>query len=142
MVRLFSMTSEPAELARLRQWLRPALAAEGLPREECAALLLAVGELCANAIRHSYEGRGGQPIEVSLEASEEGIVLHVEDWGKPFDPAQYAPPDLDALPEGGVGLYLVQRIADRLSWETERGRGTRWTLLKYRPGRAAPAAGT
>lgn len=134
------MTSEADQLAPMRAWLREALAGEGIPRQECAALLLAAGELCANAIKHSYEGRAGQSIRVSLEISDESVSIQVEDWGKPFDARQYVPPVLDALPERGLGLYFVHSIADRVSYDTERSQGTRWTLIKYRPGRGAPAA--
>jgi len=51
-------------------------------------------------------------------------------------------PDLDALPDHGVGLHLVRRIADSVSVDVRRERGTRWTLVKYRPGRATASPGS
>ena len=134
--KVFRLSSEPEELARLRAWLRAELAAERLAPRESSALVLAVGELCANSIKHAYGGRSGQPIQVSLRAFPDRLSVEVEDWGTPFDPSRYVPPDLDALPERGLGLSLAWAIADRLDFDVERERGTRWTLITYRSGRS------
>jgi anti-sigma B factor antagonist len=130
----FTMSSEALDLARLRVWLREELAGMGVERETRAALVLAVGELCANSIEHAYEGRGGQPIHVSVRGFEDRLVLEVEDFGRAFDAARYVEPDLDALPDHGLGIHLVHRIADSVSVDVRRERGTRWTLVKFRPG--------
>lgn len=131
----FSMTSEAEHLVRLRKWLRDELAGHGVPKQEQSNLLLAVGELCANSIQHAYEGRGGQPIQVSVRSSDDSLVIEVEDFGKPFDADGYETPDLEAIPESGYGLFLVKTIADSLSFDVARERGTRWTMVKYRSGR-------
>ncbi|MGH7386062.1 MAG: ATP-binding protein, partial [Candidatus Rokuibacteriota bacterium] len=130
----FSMSSEVEHLQRLRQWLRAELERLGVDRTTQSALLLAVGELCANSIEHAYEGRRGQPIEVSVRGFEDHLVIEVEDFGRAFDPERYVEPDLDTLPDHGLGIHLVRRIADSVSIDVQRERGTRWTLIKYRPG--------
>jgi len=130
------MSSEALHLARLREWLREELAGLGVERKTRAALVLAVGELCANSIEHAYEGQGGQPIHVSIQGLEDRLVLEVEDFGRAFEAARYVEPDLDALPDHGLGIHLVHRIADSVSVDVRRERGTRWTLVKFRPGHA------
>jgi serine/threonine-protein kinase RsbW len=135
----FSMTSEAEHLLRLRKWLREELAGHGVPKQDQPNLLLAVGELCANSIQHAYEGRGGQPITVSVRSSDNSVVIEVEDFGKPFDADRYESPNLEAVPESGYGIFLVKTIADSLSIDVARERGTRWTMVKYLPGRR-PAA--
>ena len=136
----FSMTSEAEHLLRLRKWLREELNGHGVPKQEQPNLLLAVGELCANSIQHAYEGRGGQPINVSVRSSEESLVIEVEDFGKPFNAERYESPNLEYMPESGYGLFLVKTIADSLSIDVAREHGTRWTMVKYRPGRGPAAA--
>jgi serine/threonine-protein kinase RsbW len=136
----FSMTSEAGELVRLRKWLREELAGHSVARPDQSNLLLAVGELCSNSIQHAYEGQSGKPIRVSVRSSDEALTIEVEDFGKPFDTEQYEAPNFDAVPDHGYGLFLVKTIADDLSVDTDREHGTRWTILKYRPGRG-PAAG-
>lgn len=93
----FSMTSEVEHLRGLRDWLRAELARLGVDRATQAALILAVGELCANSIEHAYEGQGGQPINVSVRGHGDRLVIEVEDFGRAFDPARYVEPDLDTL---------------------------------------------
>ncbi|MEX2222755.1 MAG: anti-sigma factor antagonist [Candidatus Rokuibacteriota bacterium] len=139
----FSMTSEVEHLRGLRDWLRAELARLGVDRATQAALILAVGELCANSIEHAYEGHGGQPINVSVRGHEDRLVIEVEDFGRAFDPARYVEPDLDTLPDHGLGIHLVHRIADSVSVDVQRERGTRWTLIKNRPSPQAadPTAG-
>jgi len=130
----FTISSEARYLAGLREWMREELASLGVERETRAALVLAVGELCANSIEHAYEGRGGQPIHVSIQGFEDRLVLEVEDFGRAFDATRYVEPDLDALPDHGLGIHLVHRIADSVAVDVRRERGTRWTLVKFRPG--------
>jgi len=134
----FSISSEAEHLARLRGWLREGLTGLGVDRSRQAALVLAVGELCANSIKHAYDGRGGQPINVSLRGYDDRVVIEVEDFGRTFDPGRYVEPDLDSLPDHGLGLHLVHRIADSVSVDVRRDRGSRWTLVKYRPGHRPP----
>jgi anti-anti-sigma factor len=135
----FSMSSEAEDLARLRAWLRGALGDLGVERAVQAELVLAVGELCANSIEHAYEGRAGQPIHVSVAGHPDRLVIEVEDFGRAFDQSRYTEPDLESLPDHGLGIHLVHRIADSVVIDVAREAGTRWTLVKYRPG-ARPAA--
>ena len=119
----------------MRSWLWTALVGENLPLDDCAALVLAAGELCNNSIKHAYQGVAGQPIHLAVRASEDEIAIEVEDFGVPFDPSRYVPPDFDAIPDHGLGLHLVNLIADRVAFDVVRERGTRWTLIRHRPGR-------
>ena len=128
----FSMTSDPAQLEPMRAWLRTVLARYDVLGPDQSGLLTAVGELCTNSIKHAYEGVGGQPIQVSVTAFDDRLTIQVEDFGKGFDASQYVEPDLDTLPEHGLGLYLVRRLVDTMSREVGRPRGTCWTLVKYR----------
>src|SRR5260370_34811760 len=108
----FSMSSEAEDLARLRAWLRETLGELGVDRATRAELVLAVGELCANSIEHAYDGRGGQPINVSVLCPPDRLRIEVEAFGRPFDPGRYGRPDLAAPPHPGPGLRLVRRIPD------------------------------
>lgn len=136
----FSMSSEAEGLAGLRGWLRGALGDLGVERAVQAELVLAVGELCANSIEHAYEGRAGQPIHVSVAGHADRLVIEVEDFGRAFDRSRYTEPDLDSLPDHGLGIHLVHRIADSVAIDVAREAGTRWILVKYRPGARPTAA--
>ena len=128
------ITSESTQLARVRSWLGEQLARRGVDAPTRSALQVAVGELTTNSIKHAYGGQTGQPIHISVTSRDDGVVIQVEDFGTPFDPATYRQPNLDEMNESGVGLYIVTRLADEFSFDLARERGTRWTLVKYQPG--------
>jgi serine/threonine-protein kinase RsbW len=134
----FAMTSEADQLARMRSWLWTQLVGQALPLEDCSAFLVAVGEICNNVIKHAYAGESGRPIAIALSVWPDRFIIDVEDEGAPYDPRGYTPPDLDAMPERGMGLFLVRRSVDEVAFDTARPRGTRWTLVKYRAKPAAP----
>ena len=131
------MTSEADQLVRMRSWLWTQLIGQALSLEDCSAVLVAVGEICNNVIKHAYAGEAGRPITIALRPLEDRVVIDVEDEGAPYDPRGYTPPDLEAGPESGLGLFLVRKSVDEVAFDTARSRGTRWTLVKYR---AKPAA--
>ena len=135
----FDMTSEADQLARMRSWLWTQLVGQALPLEACSAFLVAVGEICNNIIKHAYRGEPGRPIAIALRASADRFVIDIEDEGVPYDPAGYRPPDLETIPDHGMGLFLVRKSVDELTF-TARLKGTRWTLVKLRSGAASPPA--
>ncbi len=130
----FVLTSEPQHLARLRDWLREELTRHEVDGREQFGLQVAVGEICSNSIKHAYAGLGGKPIHVSVRWGEDRVVIEVRDFGRKFDPELYRPPDLEALPEGGVGLHIAKQFVDEFSFDVTQEQGTRWILVKYLPG--------
>ena len=134
----FTMTSEADQLVRMRSWLWTQLVGQAMPLEECSAVLVAVGEICNNVIKHAYAGEAGRPIAIAMHPLADRVVIDVEDEGTPYDPRGYTPPDLAAGPEGGLGLFLARKCVDDVAFDTARPRGTRWTLIKYRAKPAAP----
>jgi serine/threonine-protein kinase RsbW len=137
----FTMTSEPEQLPAMRSWLRAVLMEHGLTPGDCWSLLLAVGELCTNSIKHAYGGAPGHPIRISVQPHPDRVVIDVEDFGTAFDGERYVAPDLNAIPDHGLGLYVVRNIVDHLA-HVARDQGTCWTIEKYRPrpGSVADAA--
>jgi len=133
----FVLTSEPQRLAGLRDWLRLELARHRVEQREQFGLQVAVGEICSNSIRHAYNSLGGKPIHVSVRGTDDRLIIEVRDFGRKFDPHSYRPPDLDAVPEGGIGLHLARQFVDELTFDVTEEQGTRWTLVKYRPGRTS-----
>lgn len=132
----FVLTSEPQHLAGLREWLKGELTRHRVAQHEQFGLQVAVGEICSNSIKHAYNWLGGKPIHVSVRGTDDRLIIEVRDFGKKFNPQSYQPPDLDTLPEGGMGLHLVRQFVDELSYDVTQGEGTRWILVKYRHGRA------
>jgi anti-sigma regulatory factor (Ser/Thr protein kinase) len=60
-------------------------------------------------------------VEVSLALVENGLTMTVEDNGPQFDPLTLPPPDLTTSlaerPVGGLGVFLVRRVMDAVSYQ-------------------------
>ena len=105
----------------------------GLAPEAIDELELAVEEACTNVCRHAYGGHCGE-IELTLERGEGGVEVVLRDWGAAFDPEVVRAPDLTAPLEerslGGLGLYLMRQLMDRVEFQFDEERGNTLTMVK------------
>jgi anti-sigma regulatory factor (Ser/Thr protein kinase) len=60
----------------------------------------------------------------------------LRDYGRRFDPTDAVDPDLNCSleqrNEGGLGLYFIRQLMDKVRFECESGSGNLLTLTKYR----------
>jgi anti-sigma regulatory factor (Ser/Thr protein kinase) len=93
----------------------------------------AVDEACTNIINYAYSGQGGI-INISCELQANDFVVTIRDWGKPFDPTTVPPPDLEAdLQErkiGGLGIYLMNKLMDDVSYSFDPKSGNTLIMRK------------
>lgn len=95
-----------------------ALAGLGPPGDDLIDhLATAVGEAFNNAVLHAYRGRAPGVVELVADVSARRVEVSVVDHGTPFDPTRVPPPNLEDLPESGMGLYLMRRLVDELRYE-------------------------
>ena len=115
------------------------LALTGLSRlreldpETLADLKLAITEATSNSVRHAYTDGSGT-VEVLYDLRPDRLVIEVSDDGEGFDydrtPGTPAAVDLeDELTEGGLGIAIIQTIADE--FELGRGPGGRGSRLRF-----------
>ncbi len=89
-------------------------------------LQLAAEELLMNTIMHGYgKEREDASIWLTLHPQPEGVAFIIEDGAPPFNPFKDGPrPDTDAAlgdrPIGGLGVMLVQEMADSVSYSRDR----------------------
>lgn len=95
---------------------------------------LAVDEACSNIIEHACEGDDEQ-IEITCDALDDQLKIMIRDHGEPFDPADAPSPDLDAAledrPIGGLGVFLIKKLMDEISYEVLGEAGNILTLTKH-----------
>ncbi|RFU19170.1 ATP-binding protein [Geodermatophilus marinus] len=114
-----------AELPAARAVLRSRLGSVSYPRdpEDNAAerLVLAFDELASNALRH-----GLSPVVATVVAGSGGWLLDVSDR----DPESMPAPAVDRDPaQGGLGLYLVARLAVAHGWYVDADCKHVWACL-------------
>ena len=128
--------SDPAELPQVREAIRRAAGGVGFDDETVHQLILAVDEALANVIKHGYEGRQDQPVEVTLtpveEAGRQGLAVGIRDFGKQVDTAAICGRDLDEVRPGGLGVHLIKSIMDRVDYAAADGGGMRVEMIKFR----------
>ena len=96
-------------------------------REFQSQVVSAVSEAFNNLVLHGYEGRRDGRVELAILAGEGEIKIELRDWGKSFDPTTVPVPELDSLPESGLGLYIMQSF---MGMEYRSGRPNLLTLSK------------
>jgi anti-sigma regulatory factor (Ser/Thr protein kinase) len=80
-------------------------------------VLSAVGEGFNNIVLHGKVGRVARPdddgeVDLRIEASPGRIQIELRDWGPGFDPSRVPRPPIEALPESGMGLHIMQSFMD------------------------------
>jgi len=127
------------EIRRASEWLTTALQQRDVPTPQVECLELALHEGLANVLDHGGSAARAQPIRICIEIRERATTgeacVEVTDAGIPFDPTgapEHTPAKTlaEATP-GGLGVPLIRRCSDCMSYRREGGRnrfmfGVRW----------------
>ena len=108
-------------------FIRSSLA--GIDGKPVAALLNAADEIASNIVNYSGAGE----FSVAVERTKDRLRLTFSDTGAAYNPLQHVDPDTHAAiedrPVGGLGLVVVKRLADRVTYARENGRND-LTIIK------------
>ena len=108
-------------------FIRAAL--DSLDRKTVAAVLNAADEITSNIVNYS----GAVDYRISVERGYDRLRLSFSDSGKPYNPLSHVDPDTHAAiedrPVGGLGLVVVKRLADRVTYAREGERNV-LTIIK------------
>ncbi|MCA9625447.1 MAG: ATP-binding protein [Myxococcales bacterium] len=84
-------------------------------REAVDAAVSMVGEAFNNVVEHAYAGQAGE-VTIVVTPVAGGVEVELTDHGAPFDFAAVPPPDMAALPESGMGVFIIRSFADDVSY--------------------------
>ena len=110
----------------------------GFPVKDQESILVALGEACTNAIRHSYKGEKGHKIRITAEDHKDRVVFKIRDYGEKIDLSKLKKPELPPQKSGGLGVYFMQTIMDELKYNTELDQGNELILIKQKRGDQQP----
>jgi anti-anti-sigma factor len=116
--------------------------AAGLDDDAAFHCRMAVDEACTNVIEHAYGGEDVGAIQVTC-AIEPGVcTIEIIDHGQAFNPDSVPVPqiaqDLEHLNPGGIGLHLMRKMMDEVSFRFEENRNI-LHMKKTRPVQSAHA---
>ena len=119
--------ADEASLAPSLKFIRETLA--GVDRKSVAAMLNAADEVTSNIVNYS----GASGYRIGVERTADRLRLCFSDDGKPYNPLSHADPDthasIEERPVGGLGLVVVKRLADRVTYSREGDRNV-LTLIR------------
>jgi len=83
--------------------------------------VLLASEAVTNAIEHGNGNDESKQVTVEFRATDEAAELWVEDEGEGFDRDSVSDPlsNEHLLDDGGRGIFLIERLADRVVYENE-----------------------
>jgi serine/threonine-protein kinase RsbW len=91
---------------------------------------VAVGEACTNIVSHSDIG-DARLYRITCEIADDSLQITVEDEGAGFEISEYKQPDLTALNESGMGIYIIRALMDEVVVASEKNSGTCIRMKKY-----------
>ncbi|MBM7644680.1 serine/threonine-protein kinase RsbW [Scopulibacillus daqui] len=101
----------------------------GYTYEDIEDIKIAVSEACTNAVNHAYREDEDGKISLKIDSFEDRIEIMVIDRGKSFDfqetISNLRPIDpsmsLDKINEGGLGLFLIETLMDKVTISGDSG---------------------
>lgn len=108
----------------------------GFSFEEIEDMKVAVAEACNNSILHAYPNKEAGSVEISFELEEKGMCIRIKDKGESFDYelaskkiASHQDKKMSELKAGGLGLYMMQGLMDKVQIISKNG--TEVLLTKF-----------
>jgi serine/threonine-protein kinase RsbW len=114
----------------------------GMDEDKASSLELCAVEAVTNAIKHAYTGASGHEVVLDVSFTRERLDLNVRDKGMSMPADQrtklshgskafeFDPADLEAVPEGGMGLEIIRQEMDEVSYSADDG-GNCFRLTRF-----------
>lgn len=99
-------------------------------------LELCIVEATTNVINHAYHRKPGNLVEITVTLDHRHILFQIVDSGEKLSLPQikkeldYDPNDLTTWPEFGMGLFLMHKLMDEISFTECEGKNV-LTMTKY-----------
>ena len=121
-----TLINQRSEVGRLSALVEQFGAEHGWCSEDTSGVNLVLDEVVINVMRHGYGDDQRHEILVTLSLDDELLTMEVEDDGRPFNPVDAPPPDLDRpiedRPIGGLGIHLVKSSVETMAYRRVNGR--------------------
>ena len=126
----FSVPGKPEYVSMIRLAVSSAANTAGFNIEEIDDIKIAVSEACTNVVCHGQLNEN-DVYEVICNIGENEFFISVEDKAGGYDVDEYKKPSIDKLKPGGMGLYIIQALMDKVDIVSQVGQGTKIEMIKY-----------
>lgn len=108
---------------------------QGFTPEDIHRLELGTEEAVANVIKHAFAHGTTEYFSIVITAESLGLRITIFDQGMPFDPEQlpaYSPEEVaSTMTSRGLGLFLIRKFIDEVSFHNLGRKGHETVLFKY-----------
>ena len=129
------MISDYVAVPEISRSLKNFLKDENVEEHLCNAVEICLVEALNNIIKHAYQGDHTKFIDISVRKNSEYLELLMVDEGKPreslvVNDLDFDPNDIQNLPEGGMGLFIMKQLMDEMNYYSINGKNY-FTLKKW-----------
>lgn len=102
--------------------------------EKIKEIELSLAEALNNIIKHAYKGDETQKIDINMVFENNLFKIILTDYGEPRKNIgkpvlEFDPNDIESLPEGGMGLFIIEQLMDENLYSFDGEKNT-FTLIK------------
>ena len=131
---IFNITSNYGEVIEINKSIRDYLSGNNIETHVCNAVEICLTEALNNVIKHAYKGESSNQISIIIRLNNNQLEIDIIDEGFPrknliISELNFDPTDIDNLPEGGMGLYIIKQLMDDLNYYSLNGKNY-FTLKK------------
>lgn len=134
MTRTLEVHDELNEVSRVQEELRAICTERKLSEDLENVIALGLEEILTNVLRHGTAEGLSKAIRIRFQVDETGFGFEVSDACRPYNPLLRPDPNVNLPLEdrhpGGLGVFLVKKLADQLSYEWRDGRNHLWFLKR------------
>jgi serine/threonine-protein kinase RsbW len=133
------------EIRHICDFVADGAAQAGFGDDDIFQVQLACDEACTNIIEHTYEAEDAGKITISWEIGRQYFKIIIRDNGKRFDPGDIPPAPVPRAPVqvddeddfdvkvGGLGVYFMRKLMDKVTFDYAEGSGNVLTMVKRLP---------
>jgi len=127
------INSDPSLLRMMRAALSQVCEVAGFSSSDTNKIVLAVDEACTNIIRHAYKNKTNKPIIITCTIRRSKLEIVIIDHGSPVDVKKIKPRKLEDLRPGGLGVYLMTTVMDKVKFYNGTDKGNKLIMSKNLP---------
>ena len=127
--------SSTDNLAAIRDFVKSSAEESGFSNDTVGKIILAVDEACTNVIKHAYKFSSDREITVGINLRDSKFTISIVDQGSKFNPDIIPEPNLTEYHKqrrvGGLGMFLMKKLMDEVSYQTLSNNKNQVVLVKY-----------
>ena len=110
------VASHPENLKQIREAITDVTSKAGFSKEIAGSIILAVDEACSNVIKHSCQHDHTKEIILEIEPDKKCLTISIIDDGIKFDVDSVEARDINEVRPGGLGLYIMEQVMDKVEY--------------------------